>query len=125
MRIYIPGNVPSLKNSKQWTGSHLVPSKTVQRYKKEAGPHYLIKKKQFLEMVENRITPLYLSFHFIRDSRRKFDFHNAVQIVLDMMTEYGWIPDDNADEVVPFFLPYSYQKGQGGVYISTFDTFFD
>jgi hypothetical protein len=34
-RIFIPNNVPSSKNSKQWTGKFLVWSKTAQKYVKD------------------------------------------------------------------------------------------
>tara|TARA_R110000796_G_scaffold96973_2_gene203679 strand:+ start:1168 stop:1284 length:117 start_codon:yes stop_codon:yes gene_type:complete len=34
------------------------------------------------------------------------------------MTKYGWIADDNADEIVPIFLEYEYDKDNPGVYIN-------
>jgi hypothetical protein len=33
------------------------------------------------------------------------------------MVEYGWIEDDNADYMLPVFLPYEYEKNNGGVWI--------
>lgn len=116
--IYIPGNVPSSKNSKQWTGRALVDSKVTKRYRSQTGILYKTNKTKFLKMIEGLEPSYYVGFKFIRDSKRKFDLHNAIQIVADMMTEYGWIEDDNADIFVPVFLPYEYKKNDGGVEIS-------
>jgi len=68
-------------------------------------------------MVKELEKPYRVTFQFIRDSKRRFDYHNAIQIIMDMMVQYGWIDDDNADEILPVFLPYNYMKGNGGVYI--------
>jgi hypothetical protein len=45
--------------------------------------------------------PLLVGFHFIRDSRRRYDFINALQLPLDLMHQYGWIDDDNVEEILP------------------------
>jgi hypothetical protein len=34
------------------------------------------------------------------------------------MVEHGWILDDNADVILPIFLPYEYNKDTPGVYIT-------
>lgn len=115
--IYIPGNVPSSKNSKQWTGRRLIESKPTRRYRQQTGMIYKLKAEEFRQMVEGLKPPYQVEFRFIRDSKRRFDYHNAIQIVADMMVEYGWIEDDNADYFLPVFLPYEYKKNDGGVYI--------
>ena len=66
--------------------------------------------------------PLEIGFHFVRDSKRKFDFHNIVQVVLDLLTASDIIIDDNMDCVIPFALKieskfYSVNKEQSGVWI--------
>lgn len=66
--------------------------------------------------------PLEIGFHFVRDSKRKFDFHNIVQIVLDLMTAHNFIYDDNMDYVLPYPLKlkgcaYSIDKKNPGVWI--------
>jgi len=73
-------------------------------------------------MVKELEKPYRVTFQFIRDSKRRFDYHNAIQIIMDMMVQYGWIEDDNADEILPVFLPYKYMKGNGGVYIGIYTT---
>lgn len=115
--IYIPGNVPSSKNSKQWTGRRLIESKTTRRYREHTELIYKLKAKEFHKMLEGLEPPYSVTFQFTRDSKRRFDYHNAVQIVADMMVKYGWIEDDNADYFLPVFLPYEYKKNDGGVYI--------
>jgi hypothetical protein len=115
--IYIPNNVPSSKNSKRWTGKYLIGSKTTLAYKKNVGEFYALYKKQFHNMVKDKNTPYRVEFTFIRDSKRRFDYCNAIQIVADMMVEYGWIEDDNADIFIPVFAPYEYKKNDGGVII--------
>lgn len=118
MTIFIPGNVPSSKNSKQWTGKFLVSSKTTQRYTKESKLHWIKYKKRFLEMVEGLPKPYRIGFYFIRDSRRKFDLINAAQLPCDLMVKNGWIDDDNMEEIVPVFLGHEVDKPNCGMIIS-------
>lgn len=119
--IYIPTNVPSSKNSKRWTGKFLIGSKTTLAYKKNVADYYALYKKKFHSMVKDKKPPYRVEFTFIRDSKRRFDYCNAVQIVADMMVEYGWIEDDNADIFIPVFAPYLYKKNDGGVIIKVLD----
>jgi len=135
MEVFISGNVPSLKNSKQWTGKFLVSSKTVKSYLKKKGiksystTHKEVKGykcmpnnfeeeiKPFLNVIEQMARPVTIGFYFIRDSKRKFDYINVVQIILDLMTAHGIIEDDNADEVIPQFFGYHVDKDNAGVKI--------
>lgn len=121
--VFIPGNTPSLKNSKIKTKNGIFHSKTVSNYLKNLGiKEYSASRKilttakgkeniflgcfnnEFLDMLERSERPIRLGFYFIRDSRRKFDFNNANQIVLDLLSAANIINDDNIDEVVPFPL---------------------
>ncbi len=36
---------------------------------------------------------------------------------MDLMVLHGWLEDDNADEIIPVFEPYSYSKEKPGVLI--------
>ena len=77
---------------------------------------------QFEKLTGGKENPLEIGFHFIRDSKRKFDFHNIVQIVLDLMTAHDYIEDDNMDCVLPYPLKlenkaYSIDKKNPGVWI--------
>lgn len=119
--LFLRGNVPSSKNSKQWTGKFLVHSKTVSKYLKTYEFQYKEKKEEFLNLTRGIPLPLFLGFHFVRDSRRKYDFHNAVQLVCDLMVKHGWIEDDNTKFIypVPLAIDGEYQSlaKEGGVFI--------
>ena len=138
--IFIPGNVPSSKNSRINTKHGSFASKTVKTYLNSLGiQSYSSSKKlvkgyvnkpnlienlreDFLKQTSGKQLPLEIGFHFVRDSRRKFDFHNIVQVVLDLLTASDFIIDDNMDCVIPFALKrdgkfYSVDKENCGVWI--------
>jgi len=115
--IYIAGNVPSLKNTKRVVRGRLIDSKRVREYKKYMEPIMKQHRAEFVKMTEGVEKPYHVKFHLVRDSRRRFDFHNVIHILADLMVTYEWIEDDNADIFVPVFEPYTYQKNDGGVYI--------
>ena len=103
--IFIPFNVSSSKNSKQWTGKMLINSKATREYIK------------FLELTKGLSTPLHISFYFIRNSRRRFDYINPAQTVQDLMVKYGYIEDDDVFNLVPYFHGYHVDKENPGVII--------
>lgn len=115
--IFIPGNVPSSKNSKQWTGRHLIHSKTVRNYLKQYEIEWAKRRFDFEQLIVSKEFPLKLSFHFKRDSKRRFDYVNVVQLPLDLMVKYCWIPDDSSDFVIPVFDGYSLNRENPGVFI--------
>tara|TARA_R110002012_G_C11567452_1_gene604017 strand:+ start:402 stop:968 length:567 start_codon:yes stop_codon:yes gene_type:complete len=115
--IFIPFNVPSSKNSKQWTGKMLIHSKTTRRYIKNTKKFYQDNKEKFLELTKDLPKPLHISFYFIRDSRRKFDYINPAQTVQDLMVKYEWIEDDDIHNLVPHFSGYEVDKEKTGVLI--------
>ncbi len=127
--VWIPGNVPSLKNSKRIItipvekGSSkrrpmLVPSKTHEKYCKQTFIHWICNKQRFRRAVLGLGKPLRIDFLFVRGSRHRFDYTNALDTIQDLMVEHGWIPDDNADELLPGLKPYRYDKAKPGVLIS-------
>jgi hypothetical protein ilyop_2060 len=117
--IYIRGNVPSSKNSRQWTGRTLIMSETVRKYNKNYSYQYDDPEniQKFKKMVEHEIKPFKIGFYFIRDSRRRFDYVNIAQYPLDLMVKHGWIDDDNCNEIIPVFLGYRVQKEKAGMVI--------
>lgn len=117
MEIFIPYNVPSSKNSKQWTGKMLINSKTVMTYKKNTAGDYLRYKIPFKNLIKDKEFPITVSFKFIRGSRHKFDYINPAQTVQDLMVKNGWIEDDNCTFMIPHFEPYEYDKENPGVII--------
>lgn len=115
--LFIPSNVPSSKNSKQWTGKFLVWSKTAQKYVKDTEVIWKVYSTVFKKLTKEMELPLYVEFEYHRKSKHKFDYINPTQTILDLMVKYGWIEDDNADIIIPVFKPYVYDKGNPGVYI--------
>ena len=115
--IFINGNVPSSKNSKQWTGKMLINSKTVRNYMKNHCDEWRKNTGKFKEMIKGKEKPYRIGFYFIRDSKRKFDYINAAQLPLDLMQDYDWIEDDDVNNVIPVFLGYEVDKKNAGVRI--------
>ena len=120
-RIYFIGmNCPSKKNSKQITkDKRMISSKTVRRYEKEMAEVYRANKDKFIELTKDKELPLYILFHFFRDSKRNFDFVNIVQEPLDLFQEYGYIEDDDTKHVIPVYSGEEVvsSKSEAGFYI--------
>lgn len=112
----IDGELYSSKNSR-----NIIWSKTKKRY-------YLIKsdvaKDNELDLVnklsmirdnfkkETRFCakPLVIEFKIYRQTKRIFDYVNIIQNLLDCMVKADLIPDDNANELLPVFVPYEVDK---------------
>lgn len=139
--IFIPFNVPSLKNSKVKTSRGIFASKTVKKYltllglqrysssKKEVvgyakRPNLFAQiKEPFGDLVKDAKSPFLLGFHFVRDSKRDFDFNNATQIIQDLLVAHDFIEDDCCRVMIP--VPYmrngsfyTINKENPGVYIT-------
>jgi len=123
--IFIKGQTPSSKNSRitnRATGRSF-PSKNTQKYVKESKQDYLDNKERFLKMLEGKEQPYLIEFHFVRDSRRRWDFHNISQVVCDLFTLYGYLEDDNTNIMFPVPLKmndkyFTVDKDDPGVWIS-------
>lgn len=140
--IFIKGNVPSLKNSKIKTSRGIFSSKTVKNYLRSLGiQSYSSSKKQVKKYVnkdndfllnENyfltqlKTKPHIIGFHFVRNSKRNFDFNNANQIIADLLVAHGFIEDDDMSNFIPVPLKvngkfYSIDKENPGVYLKIFN----
>ena len=135
--IFISGNVPSSKNSKVATANGVFHSHTTQKYLQTIGvKHYSGTKKTvteykkrrnlFKESVgsyfDNAKLPIILGFHFVRSTRKKFDYINCEQILLDLLVAHQFIEDDNCNCVAPEVLAiagnwYTVDKHNPGVYL--------
>lgn len=138
--IFIPGNTPSLKNSKQITTVSgkpvLLYSKTVKKYLQNLGiqefssrtgiSEYKTRPNLFKQAIngffDDAPTPCVLGFNFVRDSQRTFDFHNACQILSDLFVAHGAIKDDDIKNLIPVPMMingawYSVCKNNPGVYL--------
>lgn len=134
--IFIPGQVPSLKNSKVKGIYH---PKTVVKYLRSLNIQgYSASKKEVKEykspnrpnlfrqyvgnFFEGAEYPIVLGFHFVRKTRAKFDYINSMHIIHDLLTAHDFIKDDNCDCLVPFVLKingnyYSVSKHAPGVWL--------
>ncbi len=121
--IFIPGSVPSSKNSKIITRNRrLIWSKAASLYRKNSREEFLKNKEYFLSMLNGKEKPYIICFHFVRVTKHKYDFVNVVQTLQDLMVDYGYIEDDNVDIMLPFPLLInnkysSYDRDKPGVYI--------
>lgn len=66
----------------------------------------LQKKQEFSREMAGLQSPFYCIFKIYRKNRRRFDYINIVQELMDCMTKVGIICDDNADVLIPAFEPY-------------------
>ncbi len=125
--IYVPGNVPSAKNSKQKTKFGIISSKASLRYKHDMTPIYNSLRRDFQHLLMSHSAPYNIGFHFIRATKGRFDFNNMTQMVQDMMVASNWIEDDNVRNMIPFPLIVngrfvSLSKEQAGVIIAVVNT---
>ena len=118
---FIPGNVPSSKNGRRWTGKYFIASKAVVNYRKIAKKFYQEYADEFTEELKKHELPVSISFKFIRGTRHKFDYINPAQTVQDDMVKHGWIEDDHCDIIIPVFEAYEYDKNGSGVIIKLDD----
>jgi len=119
--------VPSSKNSKQWTGKILISNKPTLQYEKHNIWYYIQAKNLFKKYTQQLPKPLHIGFHFIRETKHKFDFINALQIVQDMMVKTEWIEDDNMHCLIPYAIHlnsehFSYDKNKPGVIIKVLNS---
>lgn len=119
----IKGNVPSKKNSKRIVirGKHplLLPSELHETYKKQTALQYQVFGIEFRRAVKfyELEYPLRVEFTFIRGSKHRADFTNALDTVQDIMVSEKWLPDDDMLHIIPSFQPMEYDKNNPGVII--------
>ena len=68
-------------------------------------------------MIKDKEKPYKIELYFIRDSKRRFDYINVAQIIFDLMQEYGYIEDDDSQNIIPVFKGYKVDKSRAGVEI--------
>ena len=138
--IFIPHNVPSLKNGKVKTSKGIFSSKTVKKYltllgiqgyssgRKEV-KEFKRRENEFRKIIPlieeqmiGKTEPIKMGFHFVRNSKRDFDFNNANQLIADLLVAHDVIEDDCMRVFLPFPLEvdgryYTVDKENPGVYI--------
>lgn len=125
--IFIKGNTPSSKNSKRIititnkkTGkkaTRLINSEVTEKYIKNSKADWILNKNNFKKMIKDKEKPYKIELYFIRDSKRRFDYINAAQIIFDLMQEYDYIDDDDSTNVMPVFSGFEVDKTRAGVEI--------
>lgn len=125
--IFITGNTPSSKNSKRIititnkkTGkktTRLINSEVTEKYIKNSKADWILNKNNFKKMIKDKEKPYKIELYFIRDSKRRFDYINAAQIIFDLMQEYGYIEDDDSTNIIPIFKGFEVDKARAGVEI--------
>lgn len=118
LEFFIAGNVPSSKDGLRPIRGRIVPSKLTLEYRKDKTWDYHLCRDEFIRVSSYYEKPLKVGFYFYRKSRHRFDYINATQIIQDMMVKHGWLPDDNSDELHPYFIGYEHHKEKPGVKIS-------
>jgi len=119
MSIWIPGNVPSSKNSRIYNAAmkRSFASKATRKWLKESEVHWLKNRYEFLSMLQEVDPPYLVKFTFVRGTQHKFDYVNPLQTVQDAMVKFRWIEDDNCTLIRPIFGEYQYDKEKPGVWI--------
>lgn len=129
--FFIPGNVPSKKNSKQFkqitdkkgkVRTIIVNSDYANTYIKEHISDYLHYTERVREITSTLLKPYHIEFYFIRETKSAFDYVNMLQMPLDLMVEAKWLADDDCDNVVPVIGGFHVDKNNAGVII-TFKNF--
>lgn len=115
--FFISTNTPSSKNNRVWTGYAFIPSQMTRKWLKKTKKEWLDQKEEFLKVISQLDKPYYIEFTFIRRTRHRFDYINIAQAPLDVMQEHGWLDDDSADYVKPYFGDYLYDKENPGLII--------
>lgn len=97
-------NVPSKKNSKIITNNkRVISSKLVQYYERWCSPILKQQLPTWQKIIQNKPLPLKVSFYFYRDSKRKWDFVNIVQVLADLMQKEGYLVDDDTKNFIPLY----------------------
>lgn len=98
-RIVKFGNRPALIASKQYLASI-----------KPIEQQLVLNRYRWSEETKNASKPLKIVFKIYRKTHRRFDYVNIIQGLQDLMVKCGWLSDDNADELIPYFKPYEVDK---------------
>ncbi len=115
MKIILYGQTPSKKNShiivRKGNKNILLPNKLYTDWlKRNKGYLLAIEKEEFKY-------PVYVEMFFYRESRRRWDYNNIGQSVLDALVKYNIIEDDDTTHCIPIFKGYEIDKDNARVEI--------
>lgn len=122
--ITLYGELYSKKNSKRVFSRYgktvVLPSKVYEKSK----PDFLwqLKDAKNKKIWENLMAktkyPICLNIKIYRKTKRKFDYNNIIQGLQDILVEADYLPDDDADHLIPFFEPYDVDSKNPRVLLS-------
>lgn len=102
---FLGKNVPSSKNSKMLTRKRIIKSKLCQDYEKWSEPLFEQNKEEWQrQLQEHQERPIFVGFYFFRDSRRKWDFTNIVQLPADLMQKHNYLENDDTTTFIPVYM---------------------
>lgn len=123
--ITIYGELHSSKNGKSIININgrpmLISKKVVRDAERGLLTQMIMNRYKFISETKNLSKPLKIVFKIYRQTKRRFDYVNIVQQFCDCMVKAGWIIDDNADEIIPVFLPYEIDKNNPRVELEVKD----
>jgi len=109
-KITIYGELHSSKNGKMIVNIKgrpmLISKSSVRQAEKSINQQLVLNKAKWLRMIDGCPKPLNVVFKLYRQTHRRFDWINILQQLQDCMVKCGWLPDDNADELLPVFEGY-------------------
>lgn len=109
-----PGKRPILANSK-----------LVDEYKTNTEKIWIANLPVFKDMIKDLPKPYQIGFYFIRDSRRRYDVINSLQVLFDLMVLHKWIDDDDADNCYAEYLGYHLDKNNPGCIITVLTNYIE
>lgn len=118
--IFIEGQTPSKKNSKQIVlpgdgRRRIISSEFYAAWEKKA-----LRRLRKHELVGHKWQyPLRAGFRYVREGNHRFDYNNLNQGVLDILVKVGILEDDSMKHIIPNGEHgYEVDKSRPGVYIS-------
>lgn len=119
--IFIPGNVPSSKNSKVKAAGGIFNSPAVNTFLRSLGIQSYNSRKKYIKgyvdknrpniieglraeiekMKIGKEDPLFIGFHHVRKQNRQFDFSNSLELIQDLFTAHDFIEDDSVKYMFP------------------------
>lgn len=119
--LVINGELYSSKNSRRIlrAGNRLIVAKSAVAKAQETELIYKLNVNRGIwqELITGKNYPLKVEFLIYRKTKRRFDYVNIVQNLLDCMVKADYLLDDDADHIIPFFKQYQIDKNKPRVEI--------
>lgn len=118
MEWFIPGNVPSKKNSlhPRNRGKRMISSK-YEQYKRSVESYLIKMSKSFKKALKEKEKPYEIGFFFIKPTKHAADYTNKIDTVQDVLVSFGLLPSDEMDVIKPIPLGYEVNREKAGVII--------